>query len=148
MGSARNARRTQDYTALNIAQQPIARREDGMRTTGEKDSYEWWYFDAHLDDGSSLVVVFYTKPFIEGVRNDELSNAKPSPTEGGHQKAGANKPTRQADHDRECSPGQTSGMYMTSESACICRASNRYCRSTARSGAGGRDAAAKESHRR
>lgn len=38
-----------------------------MRTTGEKDTYEWWYFDTHLDDGSSLVVVFYTKPFIEGV---------------------------------------------------------------------------------
>jgi len=38
-----------------------------MRTTGEKDTYEWWYFDTHLDDGSSLVVVFYTKPFIGGV---------------------------------------------------------------------------------
>ena len=67
MGTARNARRSQDYTALGIAPQPIARREDGMRTTGEKDTYEWWYFDTHLDDGSSLVVVFYTKPFIEGV---------------------------------------------------------------------------------
>jgi hypothetical protein len=67
MGTARNAHRPQDYTALGIAPQPIARREDGMRTTGEKDTYEWWYFDTHLDDGSSLVVVFYTKPFIEGV---------------------------------------------------------------------------------
>jgi hypothetical protein len=67
MGTARNARRAQDYTALGIAPQPVARREDGMRTTGEKDTYEWWYFDTHLDDGSSLVVVFYTKPFIEGV---------------------------------------------------------------------------------
>jgi hypothetical protein len=67
MGTARNARRPQGYTALGIAPQPIARREDGMRTTGEKDTYEWWYFDTHLDDGSSLVVVFYTKPFIEGV---------------------------------------------------------------------------------
>jgi CrtC N-terminal lipocalin domain len=67
MGTARNARRPQDYTAIGIEPQPIARREDGMRTTGEKGSYEWWYFDTHLDDGSSLVVVFYTKPFIEGV---------------------------------------------------------------------------------
>jgi hypothetical protein len=67
MGTARNARRPQDYIALGIVPQPIARREDGMRTTGEKDTYEWWYFDTHLDDGSSLVVVFYTKPFIEGV---------------------------------------------------------------------------------
>ena len=67
MGTARNARRPQDYTALGIAPQPVARREDGMRTTGEKNTYEWWYFDTRLDDGSSLVVVFYTKPFIEGV---------------------------------------------------------------------------------
>jgi hypothetical protein len=67
MGTARNARRSQDYAALGIAPQPIARREDGMRTTGEKETYEWWYFDTHLEDGSSLVVVFYTKPFIEGV---------------------------------------------------------------------------------
>lgn len=35
-----------------------------MRTDGGKDSYEWWYFDAHLDDGSTLVVVFYTKSFM------------------------------------------------------------------------------------
>jgi len=52
MATARNARRPQDYTALGIAPQPIARREDGMRTTGEKDTYEWWYFDTHLDDGT------------------------------------------------------------------------------------------------
>jgi hypothetical protein len=67
MGTARNARRPQDYTALGITEHPIARREDGMRTTGEKNTYEWWYFDTHLDDGSSLVVVFYTKSFIDGV---------------------------------------------------------------------------------
>jgi predicted secreted hydrolase len=27
--------------------------EDGIRTSGEKGTYEWWYFDAHLDDGDS-----------------------------------------------------------------------------------------------
>ncbi len=32
-----------------------------MRTDGEPGSYEWWYFDTHLEDGSSLVVGFYTK---------------------------------------------------------------------------------------
>jgi hypothetical protein len=67
MGTARSARRPQDYAALGISPQSIARREDGMRTTGEKDTYEWWYFDSHLDDGSSLVLVFYTKPFVEGI---------------------------------------------------------------------------------
>ncbi len=38
--------------------------EDGMRTDGSKGTYEWWYFDSHLDDGSKLVIVFYTKHVI------------------------------------------------------------------------------------
>ena len=38
--------------------------EDGMRTTGDKGTYEWWYFDAHLDDGSTIVITFYTKFMI------------------------------------------------------------------------------------
>ena len=36
--------------------------EDGMRTDPVQTNYEWWYFDAHLDDGSTLVVVFFPKP--------------------------------------------------------------------------------------
>jgi hypothetical protein len=27
----------------------------------KKGTYEWWYFDAHLDDGSTIVIVFFTK---------------------------------------------------------------------------------------
>lgn len=37
--------------------------EDGMRTSGGKDSYEWWYLDADLEDGSKAVIIFYTKEF-------------------------------------------------------------------------------------
>lgn len=39
--------------------------EDGMRTSGEKGTYEWWYMDGHLDDGSTIAVIFYTKPLAE-----------------------------------------------------------------------------------
>ncbi|MCY7403666.1 MAG: hydroxyneurosporene dehydrogenase [Cryobacterium sp.] len=36
--------------------------EDGLRTDpNRRGSYEWWYFDANLDNGAKLVVGFYTK---------------------------------------------------------------------------------------
>lgn len=39
--------------------------EDGYRTAGIEHSFEWWYFDCHLDDGSSCVVIFFTKPNLK-----------------------------------------------------------------------------------
>ncbi len=36
--------------------------EDGLRTTAKRGNYEWWYFDSKYPDGSSLVIVFFTKP--------------------------------------------------------------------------------------
>ena len=36
--------------------------EDGIRTKEAAGSYEWWYFDSKYADGSSLVIIFYTKP--------------------------------------------------------------------------------------
>ncbi|MBN2168301.1 MAG: hypothetical protein JW738_03575 [Actinobacteria bacterium] len=39
--------------------------EDGYRTAGEKNAFEWWYFDCQLDDGSSCVIVFFTKPNLK-----------------------------------------------------------------------------------
>jgi hypothetical protein len=38
--------------------------KDGLRTDTASGSFEWWYFDAHLDDGSTLIVVFSTKPLL------------------------------------------------------------------------------------
>lgn len=35
--------------------------EDGLRTDPNKQSFEWWYFDANLDDGSTIVLTFFTK---------------------------------------------------------------------------------------
>jgi len=53
-----------DYKKLGLSGSAIAPWEDGMRTTGAPGTYEWWYFDGSLDDGSSLVIVFYTKDQI------------------------------------------------------------------------------------
>lgn len=40
----------------------IRQFEDGLHTDpNESGSYEWWYFDSHLDNGSKLVITFFTK---------------------------------------------------------------------------------------
>src|ERR1700685_4784309 len=54
-----------DYERLGLCPGTIAPWEDGARTDGGRGSFEWWYFDAHLDDGAALVVVFQTKDFTE-----------------------------------------------------------------------------------
>src|SRR5262245_47449906 len=50
-----------DYSNLGITEHKIAQVEDGLRTGGGPGRYEWWYFDAHLDDGCKVVVFFATK---------------------------------------------------------------------------------------
>ena len=48
-----------DYKRFNLKETNAPEKwEDGMRSTGGKGTYEWWYFDAHLEDGSILVIVF------------------------------------------------------------------------------------------
>jgi hypothetical protein len=54
-----------DYGRLGIKKGVVEPWEDGTRTNaGERGTYEWWYFDSRLEDGSSLVIVFYTKPMM------------------------------------------------------------------------------------
>ncbi len=43
--------------------------EDGLRTEEKSGSYEWWYFDSKYADGSSLVIVFFTKPVTSFAKN-------------------------------------------------------------------------------
>jgi hypothetical protein len=50
-----------DYARLGLTREEIEPWEDGARTDDRPGSYEWWYFDAHLDDGAKLVVVFMDK---------------------------------------------------------------------------------------
>jgi len=55
----------EDYERIGITPGQVAPWEDGARTDGSAGTYEWWYFDAHLDDGAKLVVVFLTKNFTD-----------------------------------------------------------------------------------
>src|ERR1700731_826207 len=63
--SARFADKPEDFAKLGIQPGRIEAFEDGMRTGGGPGGYERWYFDSHLHDGSSLVIVFYTKPQLD-----------------------------------------------------------------------------------
>ena len=49
-----------DYARLGITRE-IQIWEDALRTTGDSGSYEWWYADGEFEDGSKVVVVFFTK---------------------------------------------------------------------------------------
>jgi hypothetical protein len=60
-----------DYERLGLARDAVAPWEDGARTDNRRGTYEWWYFDSHLDDGSSLVVVFVNKDLASP--NDPLT---------------------------------------------------------------------------
>ncbi len=51
------------YKKYGVKDNLIEKREDGIHTDGNPGNYEWWYFDANMDDGSNLVITFHTKPF-------------------------------------------------------------------------------------
>ncbi len=55
----------EEYNLLGVERGKPQLWEDGLRTCGVKGSYEWWYFDSKLDDGSNLVIVFFTKPVAD-----------------------------------------------------------------------------------
>ncbi len=58
------ANRPADYQRLGLQPGAPALWEDGVRTQGHKGEFEWWYFDAKLEGGASLVIVFFTAPFV------------------------------------------------------------------------------------
>ncbi|MFN0201191.1 MAG: lipocalin-like domain-containing protein [Bacteroidia bacterium] len=67
---ARSGTEAKDYERLGLKPNQVELWEDGMRTSGKRNTYEWWYFDVILKDSSKLVVVFYTKPLAETVFED------------------------------------------------------------------------------
>ena len=62
---ARFADRPEDFAKLGLQPRHIKAFEDGMRTEGGPGGYEWWYFDSHFSDGSSMVIVFFTKQMMD-----------------------------------------------------------------------------------
>ena len=54
------AKDQQYYDNLKISREPSP-WEDGLRTSGKENSYEWWYFDSEYTDGTKVVAVFFTK---------------------------------------------------------------------------------------
>ncbi|OBI97733.1 lipocalin-like domain-containing protein [Mycobacterium asiaticum] len=53
------------YARLGLTPNQIQTWEDGWRTSTAdqtRGTFEWWYFDAHLDDGSTVTVEMHTKP--------------------------------------------------------------------------------------
>ena len=44
--------------------QVVSAWEDGLRTSGKKNEFEWWYFDAKLDNGAIVVAYFWKVHFL------------------------------------------------------------------------------------
>ena len=65
------AAKPEDYKCLGLTLGAPALWEDGLRTDGAAGSFEWWYFDSKLDDGSSLVIIFFTGP-MSSKKTDKL----------------------------------------------------------------------------
>jgi hypothetical protein len=47
-----------DYSSLGLTPGKVEVWEDGRRTAPDEKSFEWWYFDALMEDGTAVVVVF------------------------------------------------------------------------------------------
>ncbi|WP_308465260.1 lipocalin-like domain-containing protein [Rathayibacter soli] len=57
---------TDALAALGLKPDHVEVWEDGYRAVDAADStFEWWYFDVQLDDGSTLVVTFSNKPHTD-----------------------------------------------------------------------------------
>ena len=64
---ARLANLDSDYERLGLKRNGIVLAEDGLHTNGKFGEYEWWYFDGKMDDGSNLVIVFYSQPVTAAI---------------------------------------------------------------------------------
>lgn len=61
MAKARLMNRPEDYEALGVKPDEVEVWEDGIRIPPNVMFWEWWYFDAVLDDGTKVVIQFFSK---------------------------------------------------------------------------------------
>lgn len=83
MKTARLAAMPEDYRRFGLTDR-VEPWEDGHRTNGRLGEYEWWYFDGRMDDGSSLVIVYYTQP-VTAIAPDYSPSVTFSLTKGARQ---------------------------------------------------------------
>lgn len=60
MARARLMDRPEDYARLGLKPDMIEQWEDGRRMPPTAGAFEWWYFDAILDDETKVAIVFHT----------------------------------------------------------------------------------------
>lgn len=63
--TARGADKKSDFTKLGVVPHKIQQFEDGKRSDAKGSNFEWWYFDAILENDAKLVVIFYNKPMVD-----------------------------------------------------------------------------------
>ena len=54
-----------EVNQADILGETVSNWEDGARTDDSKNQFEWWYFDAELEDGSLVVAYFYKVHFLK-----------------------------------------------------------------------------------
>lgn len=51
----------EDYSKFNINKDSVQIWENGLRTNGDRGSFEWWYVEAKFEDGSQIITIFFSK---------------------------------------------------------------------------------------
>lgn len=54
-----------DYAQLGLKKGDPRPWEDTRRTHGGKGTFEWWYTDAEFDDGTTVVLIFFSKHYFD-----------------------------------------------------------------------------------